>query len=30
MKIVDAALERDVTFANEMEKFREDFPILRS
>jgi cysteine desulfurase / selenocysteine lyase len=29
MKIVDATLEQDVTFANEMEKFRADFPILK-
>ncbi len=29
MKIVDATLEQDVTFANEMEKVRADFPVLK-
>ena len=29
MKIVDATLEQDVTFANEMEEIRADFPILK-
>lgn len=29
MKIVDATLEQDLTFANDMEKVRADFPILK-